>query len=78
MPTITIRNLPPDVLRRIKLTAARNGRSMEEEVRAVLRSRYESRAEFVAKIRESWKNMPKTRAEDIERWIAQTRGRDGL
>lgn len=38
MSTITIRNLPDDLKTRLRLAAAANGHSMEEEVRAILRS----------------------------------------
>jgi len=38
MPTITIRGLGDDVLRALKVRAAREGRSMEAEVRTILTS----------------------------------------
>ncbi len=37
MATLTIRNLEPTVKERLRVRAAKNGRSMEEEVRAILR-----------------------------------------
>jgi plasmid stability protein len=37
MSTLTIRNLPDDVKSRLRLSAAANGHSMEEEARAILR-----------------------------------------
>lgn len=37
MASITIRNLSDDVKRRLRISAARNGRSMEEEARVILR-----------------------------------------
>ena len=36
MSTLSIRNLPKDVHRELRLRAARNGRSMEAEARAIL------------------------------------------
>lgn len=36
MSTVTVRNLDPEVQKRLKLRAARNGRSMEAEARAIL------------------------------------------
>lgn len=36
MPSVTIRNIPEDVHRRLRVRAARNGRSMEAELRVVL------------------------------------------
>ena len=37
MSTLTIRNLPEDVKARLRLSAAANGHSMEEEARAILK-----------------------------------------
>jgi len=37
MASITIRNLDDDVKRRLRIRAAENGRSMEEETREILR-----------------------------------------
>lgn len=36
MPSITVRNIPEPVHRRLRIRAARNGRSMEAELRAIL------------------------------------------
>ena len=38
MPTITIRNVDEPIKARLKARAVRNGRSMEEEVRQILRA----------------------------------------
>ena len=38
MASITIRNLEPDTKRRLKIRAAMNGRSMEQEAREILKS----------------------------------------
>ncbi|MGO9084755.1 MAG: FitA-like ribbon-helix-helix domain-containing protein [Candidatus Sulfotelmatobacter sp.] len=38
MPSITIRNLEQDTKRRLKIRAAMNGRSMEQEAREILKS----------------------------------------
>lgn len=37
MAAITIRNIEPDVKERLRVRAAKNGRSMEEEIRTILR-----------------------------------------
>ncbi len=37
MPTLTIRKLPEDTKRRLRIRAAHHGRSMEEEAREILR-----------------------------------------
>ena len=38
MASITIRDLEPELKERLRIRAARNGRSMEEEARVILRS----------------------------------------
>jgi antitoxin FitA len=38
MPSITIRNLEADTKRKLKIRAAMNGRSMEQEAREILKS----------------------------------------
>ena len=43
MATLTIRNLPDDVRDRLRIEAAKNGRSMEAEARAVLEAAVEGR-----------------------------------
>lgn len=45
MATLTIRDLEPDVRDRLKVRAAKSGRSMEEEVRVILRAAVDSDAE---------------------------------
>ena len=41
MASITVRNLDDDVKRRLRIRAAENGRSMEQEARDILRSALE-------------------------------------
>lgn len=45
MASITIRNLDNDVKTRLRIQAAANGRSMEEEARVILREAVERKAE---------------------------------
>ena len=68
MATITIRNLSDELIERLKLRAARNGRSMEQEVRELLRERCMTKPEAVQRIRERWKSLPKTSAAEVEAW----------
>jgi plasmid stability protein len=42
MATLTIRDLAPDVRDRLRVRAAKSGRSMEEEVRIILRAAVEN------------------------------------
>ncbi len=45
MATLTIRDLEPEVRDRLKVRAAKSGRSMEEEVRMILRAAVDNDAE---------------------------------
>lgn len=56
MASVTIRNLEDELKTRLRIRAAMNGRSMEEELRAILRaelSRPLADLDFVAAIRHS-------------------------
>lgn len=55
MPTITIRNIDESLKNRLRISAARNGCSMEEEVRRILRRNL----------------MPKTPQKGMGSWIHQ-------
>lgn len=68
MATITIRNLPDDVVERLKAAAERNGRSMEQELRALIQERYMSKAEALKRIRSRWSALPETKADEVSRW----------
>lgn len=74
MATLTIRNVPEDVVERLKNTAAHNGRSMEQEVRLVLESRYRSKEDILRRVEERWQELPKASPEEVEAWIRE--GRD--
>jgi len=69
MATLTIRNLADDVISRLKESANRNRRSMEQEVREFLRQRFASREELAARIRNRWATSPPVRAEQVDAWI---------
>ena len=75
MGTLTIRNLPDDLVGRIKAAAKRNGHSMEQEVREALAARYSSRDAIVERMRERAERMPPIAAGEIDRWIEV--GREG-
>jgi plasmid stability protein len=78
MAALTIRNLPNDVVKRLKSSAARNRRSMEQEVRELLRERYAQRADVLKQIRESWKELPETSVKNVNRWVRSSRKREAL
>jgi plasmid stability protein len=52
MATLTIRNLPDDVAEALRELAARNGRSMEEQVRRILTEQVMDRRLALAQIDE--------------------------
>lgn len=74
MATLTVRNVPSGVVDRLKEVAAQKGRSMEQEVRELLRERYVVREEALRRIEERWAALPKASAAEIAAWIAE--GRD--
>jgi plasmid stability protein len=68
MSTITVRNLPNDLVDRIKAAAEKKGRSMEQEVRELLMHRYMPKDDLLQRIRERWKNVDTPTAAEIENW----------
>lgn len=62
MASLTIRNLPDDVRERLRLRAARAGRSMEAEIRAIL-----TEASLAESRRES--------AEALQAWVDKLYGK---
>jgi plasmid stability protein len=73
MATITVRNVPEQVVDRIKRASEAEGRSMEAEVRELLGRRYGDRRELLRRAAERRKELPKATAEEIERWIDEGR-----
>ena len=73
MGAITIRNLPDDVIARIKTTAKNNSRSMEQELRQLIQERFMSKREAIARIRARWKDLPITTAKEVARWRDESR-----
>jgi Plasmid stability protein len=75
MATLTIRNLPEELIERLKVVAQNNGHSMEQEVRALLQSRYASRSEILDRAHARWESLPRTTAREVKRWREQGRAR---
>lgn len=73
MATLTIRNLSEDTVERLKVAAEASGRSMEQEVRDLLESRYGPRSEIIKRIQARWDQSPEVAAADVEGW--RTTGR---
>lgn len=75
MATLTIRNVPEDVVARLKRVAANKGHSMEQELRELLKTRYPARAEVLDRVERRWKTLPPVSAAEIDEWIAEARNR---
>lgn len=73
MATLTIRNVPDEVVDRIKSSAEMAGRSMEQEVRALLEARYASRKAVLSRIRARWPDLPRVKRSDVDHWKARGR-----
>lgn len=76
MATVTIRNLPDSVIKRIKQLASKKGHSMEQEIRELLENRYAEKTVVFEEIRQSWKTLPETTEEEISKWQAERRTYD--
>jgi plasmid stability protein len=73
MATLTIRNLPDELVERLKQSAARRSHSMEQEVRELIEARYAPRIDVLARIEERWQRLPKASAEEIRSWVREGR-----
>jgi len=73
MPTLTIRNVPAKTVRALKALAKRNGHSMEQELREMLKRKVDREA-VLAKIEAAWANQTRpTTAEEIDAALRQGR-----
>ena len=68
MGTLTIRSLPEEVIQGVKTSAELHKRSMEQEIRELLRRRYGPRSEVLRRIRNRWEVLPRTDADEVEQW----------
>jgi antitoxin FitA len=73
MATITIRNVPDELVDRIKWLAGQKGVSMEQEIRDLLQNRYEQRGAVLKRIRQRWETLPLQSAEPMQDWKEQGR-----
>ena len=70
MATLTIRNVPPKVVKTLQTLAKRNRRSMEQEVRAVLEEHVGDRQALLEQIERAWAQQARRpRATEIDEWI---------
>ncbi len=68
MATLTIRNLPDDLIERLKASAKAGHRSMEQEVRELLEACYQQKSDLINAIKNSWKELPESPAKDMDTW----------
>ena len=68
MATLTIRNLPDELVERLKLKAKAANRSMEQEVRELLEANYPKKRDTIERIRSRWEGLPETRHEEMDNW----------
>jgi plasmid stability protein len=70
MPTLTIRNVPPGVVKALKTIARRSRRSMEQEVRELLASYVAERRSVLDQIEAGWaKQSRRPTAAEVDSWI---------
>jgi plasmid stability protein len=75
MPTLTIRNVSPKVVRELKSRARRNHCSMEQEVRNLLAQSMEERQSVLQQIEAAWSRQTRRPTpREVESWI--NAGRD--
>lgn len=74
MATLTVRNVPPKVVKSLKTLARRNRRSMEQEVRAVLEEHVGDRMALLEQIESAWaRQVRRPAAAEVDEWIARGR-----
>ena len=70
MATLTVRNVPPKVVKALKTLARRNRRSMEQEVRAVLEEHAGDREALLTQIEAAWgRQARRPSAAEIDQWL---------
>jgi len=74
MATITIRNLPEAVVRRLKDRARRNNRSMEQEVRCILTEVVPDKEEAMQRVEALRKRfLRQPSAQEVDEWVREAR-----
>jgi plasmid stability protein len=74
MATITVRNVPEEIMAALRELASRNGRSMEQQVRDLLAEVVVDRQAACDLIEAAWGRQERaTRAEEVAAWIARSR-----
>ena len=70
MATITVRNIPDEVIAMIKTRARRNKRSMEQEVRTILSEVVLDRERAMKRIESLWQQQKRPISkEEVDAWL---------
>lgn len=77
MATLTVRNLPDLLAKRLKQRASEHNCSMEQEVRNILQETLESRSDLLCRLAERSTHLPAATSTEIDGWIADGRSRNG-
>ncbi|MGD9902981.1 MAG: hypothetical protein AB7U83_05895 [Vicinamibacterales bacterium] len=71
MPTITVRNVPPKVVRSLKALAKRHNRSLEQEVRELIEGYVVERRAILDQIEAGWQAQSRRpTAAEVDAWMA--------
>jgi plasmid stability protein len=74
MASLTIRNVPPKVVKSLKTLARQNHRSMEQEVRALLDEYVGDRLALLEQVESAWSRQARRpAAREVDAWIAAGR-----
>jgi len=71
VPTITVRNVSPKIVRSLKALARRHNRSMEQEVRELLEGYVAERRAVLDQIEASWSRQARRpTVAEVDAWLA--------
>jgi predicted transcriptional regulator len=74
MGTITIRNLPDEIIQGLKQLARRHKHSMEQEARNIITQHVSDRYAIMKKIEESFESHKRSaEAEEVTEWLKESR-----
>ena len=74
MASLTIRNVPPKVVKSLKALARQNHRSMEQEVRALLDEYVGDRLALLEQVEAAWSRQARRpAAREVDSWITAGR-----
>lgn len=69
MAGLTLRELPEDLIERIKAAATLHGRSVEEEIRILVQDTFAAEQPLLEVIEDRWRDRPKASRQEIREWL---------